>query len=300
MRAPSIEQHSCRGRTDHPCALSPRHRVPAARFGFLVAATLVSLSLPGAAHAQISITESFYVPQTGPVATPTEGTAAARFFTQCPNNDSPFLIANDARIKVVVKDILGTPIPGIAAADICIRLNGGTAVQGYPELGAPAGADSIIANSIWNTNPLCPTVKCIPADAPTDALGITYITLAGSTPGSPGEATRDPSRKWGHFDSEIPVYVMGFPLSGKLTSASAFGTYVLRIKNVDVVDGLEATYNAGEYVSFRDLNVFLRELGGSSSISYWLDFNGDGAVASVDFNFMIAHQNHHCTFPNSP
>jgi len=70
---------------------------------------------------------------------------------------------------------------------------------------------------------------------------------------------RDPARKWGHYDSELPVAVIGVTLSGCLTTTSALGSYVLRIKNLDLVDGLEATQDAGEYVSFRDLNVLNQE-----------------------------------------
>ena len=262
----------------------------------LLSAALVALLPLGIAEAQVSPTNSFYVPQTGAVGTPTEGTAAARFFVMCPNNDVGGTLSSDARIKIVVQDGDGIPIPGIPAADICIQLNGGTAAQGF----SGAGADSIIANNTWNVAPPCPNVRCIPADAPTDALGTTYITLVGSVPGSPGEAMRDPSRKWGHFDSELPVLVLGVPLAGRLTTASANGTYVLRIKNLDVVDGLDATFDDGAYVSFRDFNVMVQEFAASSSITYWLDFDGNGLVGAPDLNLMASHLRHHCAFPNSP
>ena len=261
-----------------------------------VAAQLCLCALAGTSLAQPDPTTSYYVPQTGPVATPTEGAVAIRQFTQCPNNDVIGLTNSNARIKVVVKDAAGDPIAGIAAADICVRLNSGTAAQGY----TGAGADSVIANATWNPNPACPTLTCIPADAPTDAAGVTYITFAGATPGSPGVATRDPGRKWGHYDSVLPVHVLTVPLAGRLTTASANGTYTLRIKNLDVVDGLEATLDAGEYVSFRDFNVMIQEFASSSTITYWLDFNNDGSVNTVDFNLMASHLNHDCTHPNSP
>jgi hypothetical protein len=84
-------------------------------------------------------------------------------------------LSNNARIRVMVKDgqpAGGQPISGIAAGDICVLLNGGTVAQGF----SGAGADEIVANnSLFSTNgvtgPLCPNVRCIQADAPTDATG---------------------------------------------------------------------------------------------------------------------------------
>jgi hypothetical protein len=260
-----------------------------------LAALACGLALPRTCPAQPDPTNSFYVPQSGPVATPSEGTTAIRNFTQCPNNDSG-LRGSNARIKIVVNDGLGNPIAGIPAAEICVLLNGGPPVQGF----SGVGADSIVANGTWNVSPLCPDPRCIEADAPTDAAGVTYITFAGSTPGSPGVATRDPARKWGHYDSELPVLVSGVPLAGRLTSASPNGSYILRIKNFDIIDGLEATLDAGEYVSFRDLNAMRQELNGSSTLTYWLDFNSDGLVTAVDYNLMVSHSNHDCAFPNNP
>jgi hypothetical protein len=239
---------------------------------------------------------SFYVPQAGSVATPTEGTVAIRLFRQCPNNDGGTVLANNSRIKIVVRDGSGIGIPGIAAADICILFNGGTAAQGF----AGVGADSIIANSTWNTDPLCPDVRCIQADAPTDINGTTYITFHGSTPGSPGVATRDPNRKWGHYDSDMPVFVLGTQLAGRLTTASANGTYVLRIKNVDFLEGLGAELNEGEAVTAAEFTALSRGIGVSSPISYWMDFDSSGAVNPADFNLLQVHYGHDCDSPNNP
>ena len=269
---------------------SHRHRAFAA---LVFSAGIVA---PHLAHAQIpDATFSFFVPQVGSVATPTEGTLATRFFRACPNNDASSL-PNSARIKVVVRDLNGNPISGIAAADICALLNGGTAAQGF----GGTGADSIIANSTWNTDPACPDVRCIQADAPTDINGTTYITFSGSTPGSPGVATRDPNRKWGHYDSEIPVFALGVKLSGRLTTASANGTYVLRIKNVDLMEGLDPELNEGEAVTAADFTAMARAIGVNSPISYWLDLDSSGSVATIDFNLLIVHYGHDCDTPNNP
>ncbi|TMQ56524.1 MAG: hypothetical protein E6K76_12475, partial [Candidatus Eisenbacteria bacterium] len=122
----------------------------------------------------------------------------------CPNNDVTGLRSNNARLKVVVKASDGSPIANIPAADVCVMFNGGTPVQGF----SGVGDDSIIANDQLNgpaSGRNCPNVRCIPADAPTDASGTTYITFAGSTPGSPGVSTRDPLRKWGGWAGNLPV-----------------------------------------------------------------------------------------------
>ena len=242
------------------------------------------------------LSQSFYVPQSGTVAAPAEGALAFRFFRACPNNDGGTSLPNNARIKVVVRDPSGNGIPDIAAADICIMFNGGTPAQGFGGI----GADSIIANSAYNTDPLCPDVRCIPADAPTDANGTTYITFTGATPGSPGVGTRDPNRKWGHYDSELPVNVLGFNLSGRLTTASLNGTYVLRIKNFDIMEGLGVDTDEGAAVTTADFSAIARHIGVADAISYWLDFDSSGAVTAIDFNALSAHMNHDCDTPNSP
>jgi hypothetical protein len=242
------------------------------------------------------VTNSFYVPQTGTVATPTEGTVAIRLFRMCPNMDGSATLPNNSRIKVVVRDVNGNGIPGVAAADICVLFNGGSAAQGF----SGVGADSVVANSTFNASPLCPDVRCVAADVPTDASGTTYITFLGSDGVTGGVAVRNANRKWGHYDTELPVYVLGFKLSGRLTSASANGTYTLRIKNVDWTGGLATTMNAGEAVSITDFNGISNGIGINNVISYWKDFDGSGSVNSPDLNIVTTHLNHNCTFPLNP
>ena len=263
--------------------------------GVLLAVSIAFGAPPGA-RAQVSSVNSFYVPQSGPVATPTEGTLATRFFRACPNNDGGGSLPNSARIKVVLRDALNVPLSGIAAADICMLFNGGTLLQGF----VGVGADSIIANSTYNPDPLCPNLTCVQADAPTDVTGTTYITFTGASSGAPGVGVRDPNRKWGHYDSHIPVYAMGVPIAGKLTTASAINTYVLRIKNMDVEDGLELDLNAGEAVTMADLGAVIWSVGVSSPESYWLDLDSNGSVGATDVNLMLAHFNHDCDTPNNP
>ena len=261
-----------------------------------ILAVAVGVGAPPGALAQVSSATSFYVPQSGPVATPTEGTLATRFFRACPNNDGGSSLPNSARIKVVLRDVIGNPIPGIAANDICMLFNGGTLLQGFVGI----GADSIIANSTYNVDPLCPNVTCVPADAPTDISGTTYITFTGASPGAPGVGVRDPNRKWGHYDTHIPVYAMGVPIAGKLTSASAINSYVLRIKNIDMEDGLELDLNAGEAVTMADLSAVIWSIGVSSPESYWLDLDSNGSVGATDVNIVLGHFNHDCDTPNNP
>jgi hypothetical protein len=250
--------------------------------------------------------KSFFVPQAGSVLTPIEGmsspTPSFAFFRACPNNDGGSSLPNNARIKVVVHNSLGIPIPGIAAADICVLLNGGTPIQGF----SGAGADSIIANGTWNVAPLCPDVKCIEADAPTDLLGTTYITFTGPTPGMPGVGTRSSARKWGHFDSDTPVVVMGTRIGGRLTTASAT-PYILRIKNFDLAGGLTAVLDQGEVVNTPDFNVLtiqcfsgLCGTPAGSPMCYWCDFDSNNAMTTVDFNAFLTHYSHDCDTPLSP
>lgn len=236
------------------------------------------------------VSQSFYVPQTGTVATPTEGTVAIRNFRMCPNNDGLTNLPNNARIKVVVRDVNSNPIPNIAAADICILFNGGTSAQGF----SGTGADSVIANSTWNTTPLCPDVRCVAADAPTDANGTTYITFGGADVNTPGVFVRSSNRKWGHYDTTLPVYVLGFQLQGRITSASANGTYTLRIKSYDLTGGLAAVANQGETVTSADYNLVSNNINGTGIGSYWRDFDSSGAVTSTDLNPVNTHFNHNC------
>jgi hypothetical protein len=197
----------------------------------------------------------------------------------------------------VLRDGSGNGIPNVDAADIAILFNGGTAAQGF----SGAGADSVIANSLYNQSPLCPDVRTITADAPTDANGVTYITFTGSTPGSPGVGTRNPFRKWGHFDSELSVYVLGTKLQGRLTSASANGSYVLRIKNFDFTHtlGLTTGMDEGEWVDGGDFNYVANHTAGQAGLlNYWADFDSDGSVGPSDFNMILGHNQHRCDAPN--
>jgi hypothetical protein len=258
-------------------------------------------------------TQSFFVPQAGSLTTPCEGgtgncsaVAAADMsyaltigggaigtFRACPNNDGGQVLRNNARIKVVLRASDGSPVPGIDPADICILLNGGTAAQGF----FGSGADSIIANSTWNADPLCPDVRCIPADAPSDVNGVTFITLRGAAPGSPGVSIRDPNRKWGHFDSDMPVVVLGQKLLGRLTSGSPSGSYTLGIKNFDMVGGLEASLDEGEVVSGTDLTAIFRDM---ATYNFSRDFDNNGVISFSDLNLFFAHLNHDCDTPLNP
>ena len=246
----------------------------------------------GTAAAQVDTNNSYYVPQVDglEIGFPIEGSEAIVYFRACPNNDGGASLPLGARIKVVVKDSGGQGISGIAASDICIRFNGGTMAQGF----TGPGADSVIADSTWNKAPLCPPVRCIQADGPTDVDGVTYITFTG-----PG-GVRDPNRKWGHYDSVLPVFVLSTELQGRITSASANGTYVLRIKNMDHVGGLSAVVNQGEVVSVADFNAIVSSLGLVTPLSYWRDLDSDGEVGLSDLNMVSYHLAHDCDTPNNP
>lgn len=262
---------------------------------FLLLFTAASL-VPPVAMSQFL--NSYFVPQTGSVGTPTEGTAAIALFKACPNNEGGTSLPNNARLKVIVLDAASAPVEGVPAGEICMLFNGGTAAQGF----GGGGADSIIANSTWNQNPLCPDVQCVPADAPTDPAGVTYITLTGTdgTVAGRGVGVRNSNRKWGHYDSEIPVYVLGYKIRGQLTSLPGAPEYTLRIKNFDVVGGLDAVMNQGEMVTARDFNLMVANLNKSNIMTYWLDFNNSGTVTTLDFNQHIAHLGHNCRTPNNP
>lgn len=266
-----------------------------AKLGTAIAAVLAWI-VPAAYAGVPDATNSFYVPQVGTTATPTEGTLATRLFRMCPNMDGSATLPSNARIKVVVRDVNGNGIPGVAAADICVLFNGGTPAQGF----SGVGADSVVSNSAFNTSPLCPDVRCVAADVPTDATGSTFITFLGSDGVTGGVAVRNANRKWGHYDTELPVYVLGFKLSGRLTSASANGSYTLRIKNFDWTGGLTTTTNAGEQVSITDFNGISNTIGINNAISYWKDFDASGAVNSPDLNIITTHLNHNCSFPLNP
>jgi hypothetical protein len=261
-----------------------------AKLGIAIAAVL-ALIVPAAYAGVPDINNSFYVPQTGPVGpSATEGNAAIILFHACPNNDGGTSLPNNCRIKVVVNDVNGNPVAGVAAADICILFNGGTGSQGF----SGVGADSVIANSTWNQSPICPDVRCLSADAPTDASGTTYITFAGASSSNPGVTLRDPNRKWGHYDAELPVYVLGFKISGRLTTASMNGTYILRIKNYDVAGGTGPQLNQGEAVTGIDFNAMVANFGKQNPITYWLDYNNSNSVTGIDFNALVGHLGHNC------
>lgn len=249
------------------------------------------VTAPASSFGVPDISQSFYVPQAvedsvGVV----EGDEAIQFFRACPNNDGDSSLPNNARVKVVLRDVNGNGVPDVSPADICILLNGGTPAQGF----SGVGADSVIANTTWNQSPLCPDVRCIPADAPSDVNGVTFITFTG-----PG-GVRDPNRKWGHYDSTLPVSVLGFSLAGRLTSSSLNGTYILRIKNFDHTGGLGAALNQGESVSVADFNAIATGLGVNNALSYWRDFDSNGEVDIADFNMISYHIAHDCDTPNNP
>jgi hypothetical protein len=239
---------------------------------------------------------SYFVPEAGSVTSPTVGAAATALFRACPNNDGGTSLPNNARVRVVLRDGDGTPVSGVPADSIFAQFNGGTSIQGF----SGVGADSIIANSQYNPAPLCPDVRYVTADAPSDSNGVTYITFAGNTPGSPGIATRDPQRKWGHYDSEIPVYADGVKLAGRLTSGDSNGSYILRIKNFDFQGGLGTPLNQGEVVSSSDINSVGNNIGVNDALSYWRDFNSSGAVTAADYNMIVGHSTHNCALPNNP
>jgi hypothetical protein len=225
-----------------------------------------------------------------------EGTSATLVFRACPNNEGGTSLPNNARVKVVVRDSNSNGIPGIAAADICLLFNGGTPAQGF----SGVGADSVIANGQWNVSPLCPDVRCVPADAETDATGTAYITFTGSTPGSPGVGTRNPARKWGHYDTKIPVYVLGFEILGRLTTGGAANSYTLQIKNYDHTGGLGAVLNQGEAVTSADFNAIANNIGVSNALTWWRDFDSAGGIGASDFNLIASHTGHDCDSPLNP
>jgi len=246
------------------------------------------------------MTKSYYVPQAGTMTTPLTGIDALRNFRLCPNNDGTQSLPNSARIKVVIRNGFGSGISGIQRADIVALFNGGTRAQGFDYL----GADSIIANSQWN--PGCPDVflpggtsRGLAADGPTDVDGVAYLTFTGATVGDPGVGVRDPNRKWGHYDSLIPVFVLGFALQGRLTETSPQGSFALEIKNLDSVGGLATVINQGEQVNALDIAPVQAAVS-HGTYKFWQDFDWDGVVSSADLNLVKAHNSHNCSFPRNP
>lgn len=237
-----------------------------------------------------STTNSYFVPQAGPTINPgvLEGAQAIAYAVTCPNND---LLTNNARIKIVVKDSGGTPIANIQAVDIYASINGGPASQGF----SGTGDDTLMASSTWQPLSGCPNVRHIIADAVTDVTGTTYITWKGSTPGQPGIATRDRNRKWGLWAGDIPIFVLGTQIQGRLTSVSANGSYTAHIKNIDTESGL--SINAGEFIDSLDLAPIQAAIGGPYKYQY--DFDNDGDVDQNDFNLVRLHLKHRCNYPNA-
>jgi len=263
-------------------------KTPAAKWIPLVFAAL--LAPPGNA-AVPSTALSFFVPQSGSLTTPTEGAAAIANARHCPNKDGTQVLRLNSRLKVVVKSAGGFPITGIAASDICILFNGGTPAQGFSGI----GDDSIIANFQFNQLASCPDVRCLQADSPTDLDGTSYITWLGSTWSSPGVAQRDPSVKWGGYAGDIPLYVLGFKLQGRLTSASAPGSYTAHVKSADFVGGRTTAPNQGELVNSLDIAPVQAAIG--HPYQYHMDFDNNGIVNSIDLSFIKAHNNHKCNSP---
>jgi hypothetical protein len=128
-----------------------------------------------------------------------------------------------------------------------------------------------------------------------------FITFTGSVPGSPGVGQKSTLRRWGHYDTEIPVYVLGFKIQGRLTTAAANGSYILQIKSFDVAGGLTTALNQGEIVNSGDFNTVTSQIGVAFNfLTWWRDFNFDNVVNSTDFSAMTAHLNHTCSSPNNP
>lgn len=249
----------------------------------------------GAVDVIPDVAQSYFVPQAGAVgASALEGPAAIAYAVTCPNND---LLTNNSRLKVVLKNAAGTALAGISAADVYVKLNGGTPIQGF----SGTGDDSIIANLQYNPLAHCPDLRFIYADSATDASGTTYITWGGATPGQRGTLKRDPTRKWGAWAGSLPVYASGILLQGRITSTSANGTYTAHVRNLDVVGGERRLLNQGEIVNTADLNAVQYRVGQSSSIGqtyYRMDFDNNGFVGANDYQLVRRHYGHRCNYPN--
>jgi hypothetical protein len=281
------------------------------RWLFALVAVLPTLAGTLPARAQVpDLTRSYFVPQSGSLAAPAEGAPAIANARRCPNIDGTGVLRFAARLKVVVRaddgTLLGSPIAGIPASDICVLFNGGTTVQGFSGM----GDDTIIANSMFNPAAGCPDVRCVQADAATDLNGETYITWIGHAASDPpGVVTnqalsRDPlTRKWGGYAGDIPVRVMfaGLPyfLLGRLTSMSPNGTYTAHVKDLDSYPRVGgAVLNQGELVSSLDIAPVQAAL--TSPYVYHLDFDNNGVVNSLDMALIRAHNTHRCNSPMSP
>jgi hypothetical protein len=267
---------------------------------FAVVLPALAGSIPAFAQDVPNLLLSSFIPQSG-VAT--EGAAAIANARRCPNIDGPQVLRLAARLKIqVIGTPSGLPMSGIPASDICVLFNGGTPAQGF----SGTGDDSIIANFQYNPVANCPNVLCVQADAPTDVLGITYITWIGHNPADPpGVVTnqslsRDPlTRKWGGYAGDIPVRVMvgGIPylLEGRLTTLSPLGSYTAHVKSLDHVGGRTTATNQGEVVNSLDINPVQAAIG--TPYKYHLDFDNNGTVNAIDLNFIKAHNTHKCNSP---
>jgi len=236
---------------------------------------------------EVDADNSYYVPEAvvgGVVKDGLSTPKAYQLFHGCPNNDAGSYPAL-ARVRVVVKDTAGNGIANISPSDIFVLFNGGSPVQGF----IGDGSDSVVANSQFSVG-TCPDVKILTADSATDAAGATYITFVGAG------GTSDPGRKWGHFDSEMPIYVRGTKISGRLSDASAANSYRLEIKSADRSGGLSlSVHDHGELVDSADLNTLLGEY--SPLYGWWSDLDSSGTVNSTDFSIMTAHWGHTCSNP---
>src|SRR5258708_12421435 len=88
-------------------------------------AVLAVLIVPAAYAGVPDATQCFYVPQSGPVTTPTEGALAMANARRCPNDDGSQVLRLNSRLKVVVKASDGSPIAAIPASDISLLYNHG-------------------------------------------------------------------------------------------------------------------------------------------------------------------------------
>jgi len=239
-----------------------------------------------------AVSRSYFVPQAGTVSTPVEGALAIRNFRTCPDIDGAQVLRLNARLKIVVQTSDGSPIAGIAASDVCVMFNGGTPAQGF----SGVGDDSIIANFQFNQLNNCPDVRCLQADAPTDANGVTYLTWIGGNPSLPGTELRNPFHKWGQYAGDVPVMALGFKLQGKIDSAAPLGSYTAHVKNLDNQGGRGTAPNQGEQVNSLDIAPVQAAIG--APYKYSLDFDNNGTINSIDLSFIKAHNTHKCNFPS--
>lgn len=264
-----------------------------AKLGIAIAA-VATLIVPAAFAGVPDVTQSYFVPQSGSVASPVEGAAALANFRHCPNNDGVGVLSNNARLKVVVRASDGSPIANIPAADIYLKFNGGTLGMGF----SGSGADSVIATNALNPIAGCPDIRFVTADAPTNAEGVAYITLWGGTYVS-GNATRDSFRKWGGYDGNIPLFVLGSQLNGYLTTVHGITpNFTMHLKSFDFQGGYTTTLNQGEVVNSSDYSPVRAAIGGT--YRYNNDFQQDGTINSADISPIIAHFGHDCDTPNNP